>query len=197
MRKPVLLTFVFLLFGLRAATPPLPPPEAQKFLHLFDQLRAAESARTSGIHQPVAFRLTADEINAYLRYSLRAVPRPGLDSMNVKIFDHNYVSTFTVLDFDAVERWKPGTIPAILRPVLNGKKSVWIDFRFQAADTKVSFAVEKAYYNNIRLPAFLVEKMIGIVAARQPEHLDTSKPVPLPFGLRDLRTANRTMIGAN
>jgi hypothetical protein len=30
-----------------------------------------------------------------------------------------------------VEKWKPGTIPAILRPVLNGKKSILVDYRFE------------------------------------------------------------------
>jgi hypothetical protein len=32
--------------------------------------------------------------------------------------------------------------------------------------------VEKAYYGNLRLPAILVQQMIAIVAARQPEHYD-------------------------
>jgi hypothetical protein len=117
--------------------------------------------------------------------------------MQVKIFAHNYVSTFTVIDFDAVERWKAGTIPALLRPILRGKKSVWIDYRFQAANSMVSFSVEKAYYNDIRLPAFLVQEMIRIIAARQPEKYDTSKPLPLPFGLRRVSTADQVVMGEN
>jgi hypothetical protein len=123
-----------------------------------------------------------------MRYSLHATPRPGLDSVTVKIFPQNYVSTFTVVDFDAIERWKPGTIPVVLRPV---------DYRFSAANSKVTFSVEKAYYDSIRLPAFFVGKMIEIVAARQPEHYDTTKPLPLPFGLRNLWTENQTIKGNN
>ncbi len=177
----------------QAAAPPL---VAVKFLSLFDELRSAES-RTGGAAPHVAFQLAESEINEYLRYSLRTTPRPGLDSVTVKLFPHNYVSTFTVVDFDAVERWRPGAIPALLRPLLQGKKSVWVDFRFQAAHSRLTFSVEKAYYQNTRLPALLVEKIIQIVAARQPERFDTTKPLPIPFGLTQLWSADRVIHGEN
>jgi hypothetical protein len=81
-----------------------------------------------------------------------------------------------------VEKWKPGTIPGILRPVLNGKKSIWVDYRFEDDNGKMTFSVEKADYGGLRLPAFFVQEMIKIVAARQRKEYDTSKPMPPPFG---------------
>jgi hypothetical protein len=160
-------------------------PAVTKFLHTFAQLRAAfQSPRRI----PVKGQFSDAEINQYMQYSLAATRRPGLDSITIKIFPQNYFSTFTVVDFDAVERWKPGTIPLLLKPVLHGRKSVWIDVRIKVQDAQATFSVEKARYNDIWLPAFFVEKMIHIVAARQPEKYDTSKPVPLPFGLRRIWT---------
>ena len=100
---------------LTAAGPAAPPPVAQRFFGLFEQLRNAPKTKT-----PVSFQLTETEINEYLAYSLKATPRPGLQSAKVKLFDKNYVSTLSVIDFDAVERWKPGTIPFLLKPVLSG-----------------------------------------------------------------------------
>ena len=164
------------------------PPVVSKILGLFDELRAVPPHH-------VAFRLTETEINDYLRYSLKTTPRPGLNSMMVKFFPHNYVSTYTIVDFDAVERWKSGTIPVLLRPVLSGQKSIWVDFRFQANNALVKFSVEKAYYGSIRLPAFFVEKMIEILAARQPEKYDTAKPLPIPFGLRQMWTEEHIVAG--
>jgi hypothetical protein len=172
------------------------PPVAQKFLAMFEEFRAAE-AQPAATRRRVSFALADREINDYMRYALHATPRPGLDSVTVKIFPHNYVSTFTMVDFDAVERWKPGTIPALLRPVLHGKQSIWVDYRFSASESKITFSVEKAYYDSIRLPAFFVEKMIQIVAARQPEHFDTSKPLPMPFSLRQVWTEDQTVKGNN
>jgi hypothetical protein len=184
------------LVGLRAYGAVPLPLVAAKFLGLFEELRAAEASAT-GARRHIAFQLSDAEINDYMRYSLAATPRPGLNSVTVKFFPQNYVSTLAAVDFDAVERWKPGTVPGVLRPVLNGKKTIWVDYRFRIVNGKITFSVEKAYYQNVRLPAWLVEKMIEIVAARQPEKYDTTKPMPLPFGLRNLWTAGHTIGGEN
>src|SRR5579871_1187101 len=117
------------------------PPVVAKFLDLFDRLRAAQEK-----HQPVSFELTENEINEYLRYSLKTTPRPGLDSVTIKVFPKDYISTFTRVDFDAVEQWRPGTIPTVLKPILKGKKSIWIDFRIHADKSLMTFEVEKARY---------------------------------------------------
>lgn len=189
------LLVIFFCAGLSHAQPV--PPVATKFLDLFDRLRAAEARKSAGTPEHISFQLTDREINEYMQYSLKATPRPGVESVTVKVFPYNYVSTFTVVDFTAIERWKPGTIPAILRPVLAGRRSIWVDYRFQVKDAGITFSVEKAYYESIRLPAFLVKQMIETVAARQPEKYDTSKPLPLPFGLRQLSTADHTIQGKN
>ena len=180
----------FLFFASVLAQPQAPPPVAAKMWNLFQSL---EAARLS--HRKTSFHLTETEINQYLQYSLRATPRPGLDSSTIKFFPGNYVSTFTVVDFDRVERWKPGTIPVLLHPVLSGRKSIWVDVRFQTQNGSMTFTVEKAYFQKLRLPAFLVQKVIQVVAARQPEKYDTSKPVPLPFGLRRVWIDQKAVCG--
>jgi hypothetical protein len=175
---------------LTAAGPAAPPPVAQKFLSLFEQLRTSASTK-----KQVSFLMTDTEINEYLAYSMKVTPRPGLDSARVKVFDHNYLSTLALIDFDAVERWKPGTIPFLLRPVLSGKKSIWVDVRFNVQNGAATFRVEKAYFQNIPIPAIVVEKVIQLAAARQPEKYDTTKPVPLPFGLKNLWTKGNAVGG--
>jgi hypothetical protein len=176
-----------------AAAAPVQTPPVTKMLNLFQALQASQD-HTS---KHVSFSFTESELNEYLSYSLQTVPRPGIRSVTVKVFASNYISTFTVVDFDAIERWKPGTIPVILRPVLNGKKAIWLDVRFQAKNGAAAFSVEKAYFQSIRLPAFFVEKMIRIVAARQPEKYDTNKPLPLPFGLKQVSTKEHLVSGEN
>jgi hypothetical protein len=201
MRKTLVLFVLAISVGVPAclfgADVPAVPPVATKFLKLFQDLRDAEGAKAAGKAQHVSFQITSTEINDYMRYALHATPRPGLDSLSVHIFAHNYISTVTVVDFDAVEKWKPGTIPWLLKPVLSGKKSIAVDYSFQADNSKLTFSVEKAYYQNVRLPAFFVQEMIKIVAARQPEKYDTSKPVALPFSLRKVWTTEHVVMGEN
>lgn len=183
-----------------AQAPPQPagtpkPPVVNKMLDLFGRLRSCQAVQAKGGRQQVSFQLSESEINEYMRFALRSTPRPGLEAVTVKIFPYNYVSTFSVVDFDAVERWRPGTIPLLLRPVLSGKRTIWVDGRFQAKAGLVTFSIEKAYFQKLRLPAILVEKVIQIVAARQPEKYDTRKPIPLPFGLRQVWTEPRLVRG--
>jgi hypothetical protein len=178
-------SLAFLLFAAAAPGHAL-PPVVQKMYGLFDQLRAPG---------PASFRLADGEINDYLKQSVTLTPRPGLHSLSMKVFPNNYLSTFTVVDFDEVEKWKPGTIPMLMRPVLSGKKSIWVDARFRADNGTATFSIEKAYFQQIPLPAMLVQKVAAIVAARQPEHYDISKPVPLPFGLRKVWTDGNTLRG--
>src|ERR1051325_10906479 len=106
---PLLCVAVTPFFQAKSATNDRPnnqPAVATKFLNLFDRLRAAEEK-----HEQVSFQLSETEINDYLRYSLKATPRPGIDSVTIKVFPKDYLSTFTRVDFDAVEQWHPGTIP--------------------------------------------------------------------------------------
>ena len=159
-----------------------------KVLDLFDRLRAGKKT---------VFQLTEAEVNEYMVSALKRQPRPGLESTRIRFFPKNYVATYIVVDFDAVEKWKPGTIPSILRPVLTGRKTLWIDVRFQVTGSRLTYTVEKAYFEKIWLPAPLVQKMMEVVAARQPEHYDTTKPLPLPFGLRDIRTSDKLLAGNN
>ncbi len=169
-----------------------------KVQDLFQELRNAEGQKAAGKKvDHVTFRLTEAEVNEYAEHALRNTPRPGVQSVTIKLFPNNYYSTYTVIDFDAVEKWKPGTIPLLLRPVLNGKKSIWVDYRVPAQNGVATFSVEKAYFGSIRLPAIFVQKMIEVLAARQPEHYDTSKPVPLPFGLRHVWTGDQVVSGEN
>jgi hypothetical protein len=72
-----------------------------------------------------------------------------------------------------------------------------VDCKFLVSAGQATLSVEKAYYNNIPLPSLVVEKVISIVAAKQPEKYDTSKPLPLPFGLRAIWTADHAVIGQN
>jgi hypothetical protein len=175
---------------------PAPPPVAAKVLDLFDRLRNAQEHKGDP-DTNVSFKLTDAEVSDYMRYALKTTPRPGLDSVTIKFFPKDYVSTFTKVDFDAIERWKPGTIPTVLKPFLKGKKTILIDIRLKAENSAMTFTVEKARYDDMALPAFFVEKMIQIVAARQPEKYDTAHPMTLPFGLVTVSTGEKFVHGHN
>lgn len=181
-----------ILIALMAGAIAAGQPPVEKVLRLFADLTQAQR---SG--QKVRFRLTEAEVNTYLVYSRQAHPRPGLDRMSVRFLAGNYISTVTVVDFDMVEAARPGTVPPILRPVLSGKRELGVDVRVRAENGLGTYRVERATFEGIPLPAFLVEKMIEVLAARQTEKWDTTKPVPLPFGLRSVTASEKLLAGEN
>jgi hypothetical protein len=173
-------------------------PAVTKVLNLFNSLNQAQAAKAAGQPvQKVNFALTDAEVNEYLRHARTVNPRPGLDNMRVQFYPSNYVATLVTIDFDAVEKFRPGTVPTLLRPILSGKRAVQVDVRLQPANGATTFSVEKASFESIRIPAFVVEQMIAAVASRQKEKYDTTKPVPLPFGLRTISTDQGKVTGAN
>ena len=176
--------------GARILPPPRPTPQALQVLDLMARLRAVPV-------QHVTFQLTEDDINRYLAYALAVHPRPGIDSLTVKIFPHNYISTFAQIDFDAVTHWNPLLVPAMVRSMLRGKRLILLDYRFSVRDAKVTFTIEKAAYQNTSLPRFLAREVLQAVAWQQPEHVDLDEPQPLPFGLRQLQTAGGVISGTN
>jgi outer membrane protein OmpA-like peptidoglycan-associated protein len=171
---------------------PLPPaaiptPASVQILGLLSKL-------TTVPRQPVSFRLSDEEVNQYLVYSLLSSPRPGIDSVRVKFFPHNYLSTFTVIDFDAVERWSPGLVPGLLG--LTGKRALWIDVRFAVENGKISYKIEKAFYQDKSLPQWLAEKIIQTIGARQPENFGGDE-MPAPLGLRRIQTGEHYIEAEN
>jgi hypothetical protein len=172
--------------SLPAEAPP-PSAAATKILDLLSRLKTLPP-------QPVSFRLYEEEVNQYLAYALLISPRPGIDSIRLKFFPHDYLSTLTVIDFDAIERWSPGLVPGLFG--LTGKKAIWIDVRFSIDRQMVSYKVEKAFYQERQLPAFLAEKLIRTLGARQPENAG-GQEMPVPFGLRRVETGEHYVQAGN
>ena len=179
-----------LIPGVGPAVRAIPAPTANtlQILDLFARLRAVP-------RQPVHFHLSNDEINQYLVYALLKTPRPGLDSVTVKFFPHNYVSTVTVIDFDEIYSWSPGLVAGLLN--LKGKRALLIDMRFTVRDGQVTFKVEKGYYEDKKLSLYVAEKIVQAVGAQSPEGFTTGEEMPLPFGIRQVTTGEGFVEGEN
>jgi hypothetical protein len=185
-----------LSFCISLVPPAVAGGPVERMLGFFESLRNAgrEQAAHRGVPH-VEARFADGEVNEYLSYALKTAPRPGVKSIHVECADGNYIATTVVADLDALERWKPGTIPFALRWALSGIKTLRVDLRFrQSTDRLVGLSVEKAYYQDLRIPAWLVQEMMSILASRQPEHYDTDH-LTLPMGLRRIWTTGHT-IGA-
>jgi hypothetical protein len=187
-----------LSFCFPLASPAVAGGPVDRMLGFFDSLRKAGTEQAAHRAVPhVEARFTDGEVNEYLTHALKTAPRPGVKSIRIECADGNYIATTVVADLDAVERWKPGTIPFALRWALSGIKTLRVDLRFrQTKDSLVALSVEKAYYQDLRVPALVVQEMMRTLAARQPEHYDTDR-LMLPMGLRQMWTTGHTISAMN
>jgi len=190
--------------GPKATAAFLPAPvvtagEKSEVVQILDLLAALWKYDRSGRNrkaQKIAFEIPEAEVNVYLAYSLRFAPRPGIENLKVQLLPHNEVLATAVIDFDAVGRWNPGTVPVALQPILSGKSEIHLDAQWEARDGIVSFTLKDAYAAGHKaIPKNVAETIIRSIGSRQPEQYDTSRPIELPFGLQRVWTESQLLCG--
>jgi len=139
----------------------------------------------------VYFELPESDINDYLAYSLHTVPRPGLSSVTVKLQPQNHVSVRMVLNFDRIAAWAP-LIPSLLQ--LSGNQAIDMDLVFNVQDAAVTVQLADGPESTAMFRR-AIQTLLHILAIHQPERYDTSKAIPLPYGLQRLSTTKGMVVG--
>lgn len=165
--------------------------------HVLKVLQALQDYSNGRRTQGVSFEFTEAEINEYLAYSLRIKPRAGVKDLSVRFFQGNQVSAFARIDFSGVEKWNGWLIPGALRPTLLSMEApAQIDFKFQASDGFATFQLKNAIGpGNAVIPKNVMEWIIQAIALHQPEWLDTTEDISLPFRLQKIWTAEQSLSG--
>jgi hypothetical protein len=190
-----------------AAVPPPPSVPAvaasseknQRVTQMLDLLTSLAAYNRNGRNrqqQQISFEIPETEINEYLAYSLRFVRRPGIESASVTLLPHNTVQAVALIDYDAIRRWNPGTVPLALQATLQGKREIHLDAQFEAQNGILNFTLQAAQDHERKpIPKDVAANILRSLAAQQPEQYDTSAPIRLPFGLQRVWTESRVLCG--
>lgn len=185
--------------SLEAFPEPLPGDKTEgvvHVLHVLDVLWQYERSGRNHQIQSIGFQFPQNEINEYLAYSLRIKPRPGISRVSVKLLPNDEIAALVEIDFDALKKWPSWSMPTVLEPLLRGRRALRVDAQFQANDGALSFTINDAYApDGSAILNKLMLDMIQSVAIHQPEWYDTSRPVPLPFGLQRVWTQQQLVGG--
>jgi hypothetical protein len=167
--------------------------------HMLDLLASLGNYDRKGRNreaQQISFEIPEEEINDYLAYSLLVLRRPGIEGMTLKLLPRNQVQATAVIDFDAVGRWNPGTVPLRLQPELNGKRTIYLEVQFETHDGILNFTLKAAQDREHKpIPKNVAESILRSLGAQQPEQYDTSGPIQLPFGLQRVWTESQMLCG--
>jgi hypothetical protein len=182
-----------------AAAAPVAVPEFSPGVNMIQDLLTSlgkfdQEGRPAG--RKVGFEIPERALNEYVAYTLRNRPRPGITSMTVMLLPKNQISSDIEIDFDAVQKWNPGIFPEAVRGFLTGKRTVHTDLKFEVKNGAVSFDLKdatgpdgKAIVNKV------MTAVLQALGSQQPESYDTSKPIPLPFGLKRIWTDKQLLCG--
>jgi len=174
-----------------SATPTAAVRRVQDILTALEKFDNAGRPQTS---QRVYFELAESDINEYLAHSLKTRPRPGIDQASVRFQDNNHISAAVAVDFDQIAAWAP-LIPSLFQPLLSGSRPVAIDIAFEVKDAAVTFQFTDLNKPEDALVRRVMQTLVHILALHQPERYDSSKPLPLPFGLRRAWTTHLILGG--
>lgn len=143
----------------------------------------------------IAFEFPEAAFNRYLASSLQKQPRPAIRNLTVRLLEDNRVVADVTIDFDSIKSWDPKIVPPEFLPLLKGVHVVRMDCRFQVSAAKVSLDVRPSPESEFPMPRAIFQDLIRATAAIQPEHLDLTAPIPLPFGLKTIRVGLQSVAG--
>jgi hypothetical protein len=145
--------------------------------------------------QRLSFEFPESHINLYLSTSLKLKPRPGLTSLSVELLPDNRIIATAEVDMRRLVAEDPEVIPSNLRSQLMRASSLKAEFSFRIESGLLTFTVKPVASNGLDVPYPVLQRIIRSLAAIQPERLDTSKPITLPWGMRELYTQAKLLGG--
>jgi hypothetical protein len=135
--------------------------------------------------QRVSFDFPEVLINSYLAFSLKANPRPGIESASVRFLPGNQIGVEAMLNMDVVA----AHLPKPNRSGLAGVQPAKVDLKFRTVDGKVTLTCERFILSDKALPEQLATGIVRVLGSIQPEKYNITQPIPLPYGLKRLTTS--------
>ena len=144
----------------------------------------------------LGFELPESSVNDYIAYVLRTRPRPGVHKLRVSLQPRNQIAFEVEVDFTAIAEWLSWTPPDALKSMLTGRQTVRLNLEFESRNGTVTLKWKDAFGpGNLPVPSAILNTVLQSLGAHQPEGFDTTKPIPLPYGLQRIWTDKQSVGG--
>jgi hypothetical protein len=143
--------------------------------------------------QNSTIRITEDELNAYLEQEYRKKPHSGMKSASVKLFAGNRITADSVIDMDDIQSDNSMGMK-MLTWLMSGNQSLHAEAKLLFKGNTVTYQLERAQVNEVTLPNALVEKLIEILARKQSQKIDVTKPIPLSPTIKHIEILQALLI---
>jgi len=140
--------------------------------------------------------LSEPEINAYFRFQGAAEMPDGLTDPTIRILDDLQVTVDAVIDLDTIREQRSRTW---LDPLsyLGGRLPVFASGTVSAANGTAQVEIERIRINGVPMPVQVLQELVGYYTRtpNNPQGTQLDQPIPLPYGITELRqTRGRAVI---
>ncbi len=142
----------------------------------------ADAARLTPLLEP--------EINAYLRFQGAAQLPEGLSDPTIRIADDGRVMVDAVIDLDTIREQQTRTWFDPLQ-YLGGRMPVAASGTVSAANGAAQIQIERITISGVPMPVQVLQELVGYYT-RTPDNpggTQLDQPIPLPYGISELRLA--------
>ena len=164
---------------------------AESFETKLNRIKDFIPAKKSGRNQTVYF--TEDEINAWLTLRLKPSAHPSLKNLAVVLEDNHALVTADI-DFDHLNDDSSTLLPKIIAIMFSGVHTITAHGKITSGNGQGMFEVDKANFDKLSIPVYMVKEIIAAVGLRQPHPIDLTKSSPLPFDLDRLDVRKASLI---
>jgi hypothetical protein len=176
----------------------LVPVAAQSPTPLNSALGAQLEEKIAGIlrHAEAASRetrlttLLEPEINAYLRVQGAPLLPEGLSDPTIHIEDNQRVTVDAIIDLDAIREQRQRNWLDPLQ-YLGGRMPVIAQGTVTSSDGAAQVSIERITISGVPMPVQVLQELVGYYTRTpdQPEGTRLDQPIPLPYGISELRLA--------
>ena len=165
--------------------------DAESFETKLNRIKGFIPVKKSGRNQAVYF--TEDEINAWLALQVKFKAHPSLKSLMVTLEDNHALVTADI-DFDHLNADSSTLLPKLIAIMFSGIHTITAHGKITSGNGRGMFEVDKASFDKLSIPAYLMKEIIAAVGLRQPHPLDPTKSSALPFDLDRLDVRKASLI---
>jgi hypothetical protein len=175
--RPILLLILALL-----STKVLLADQVLKVSAVFGELQQPKP-KDKGPQQ--TFVLTEKDLNDWAAFAMKSKKRLGVQSIQIKLQDRGAFHTTARINMNDVKL--EGFAFRMFKSVLYGTQTLEADGLLTAQNGKARYEVQKASFNSIWVPAWLVNSVIGYLGSKQPPNIDITEEFQIPYEVKEIR----------
>jgi hypothetical protein len=174
---------------------PRPMTTAEKAARVDTIFKSLRENPPEGITPPKnqQIRITEDELNAYLDAEYRGKSHIGMKTAKVNLFDESRVSADSVINVDEIKT-EGSMALKLVTLFFSGEQTVHAEAKMIFNGNTVFYQIERAQLNGVTLPNAVVEKLIEILARKQNQKVDVTKPIPLTPAIKHVEIRKGLLI---